>query len=247
MSNRLTNVDKWNDVWFSNLSPHAKLLFIFLCENCDNAGVYETNKKFMLFYLGINEEELRKAIEEIRKIYVKSNDGNRIWIRNYLRHQKKLPLNDNNNNHKQIILILKDNLSDESKFKGCKEMSSILPESLKVVTKRIYNRVLQDPENSESKTRVKFSKPTVQDVTDFMKEKEFSMAETEAVRFINYFESNGWKVGKNPMSNWKGAVNNWIENWKIRNDKQVVKTKLDKVKEAHENLDNIDWSAKYNS
>jgi hypothetical protein len=237
MSNRLTNVDKWNDVWFSNLSPHAKLLFIFLCENCDNAGVYETNKKFMLFYLGINEEELRKAIEEIRKIYVKSNDGNRIWIRNYLRHQKKLPLNDNNNNHKQIILILKDNLSDESKFKGCKEMSSILPESLKVVTKRIYNRVLQDPENSESKTRVKFSKPTVQDVTDFMKEKEFSMAETEAVRFINYFESNGWK----------GAVNNWIENWKIRNDKQVVKTKLDKVKEAHENLDNIDWSAKYNS
>ena len=242
MSNRLTNVDKWNDVWFSNLTPHAKLLFIFLCENCDNAGVYEYNKKFMLFYMGISEEELRKAIEEIRKIYVKSNDGNRIWIRNYLKHQKKLPLNDNNNNHKQIILILKENLSYDKKFKGCKEMTSILPESIKIV-KRPYTKNVS--EESLPSTGSRFSKPSVDEIKEFMKQKEFSLFDSEGVRFFNFFESNGWKVGKNPMKNWKGAVNTWISNWYERNKMTPKKTKLDNVKEAHENLDDIDWNTVY--
>ena len=35
---------------------------------------------------------------------------------------------------------------------------------------------------------------------------------TEAEKFFNYYESNGWKVGKNPMKNWRAAANNWITN-----------------------------------
>ena len=35
---------------------------------------------------------------------------------------------------------------------------------------------------------------------------------TEAQKFFNYYESNGWKVGKNPRKNWKAAENNWITN-----------------------------------
>ncbi len=34
----------------------------------------------------------------------------------------------------------------------------------------------------------------------------------EGEKFFNYYESNGWKVGKNPMKNWKAAANNWITN-----------------------------------
>ena len=34
----------------------------------------------------------------------------------------------------------------------------------------------------------------------------------ESEKFFNYYESNGWKVGKNPMKNWKAAANNWITN-----------------------------------
>jgi hypothetical protein len=28
-------------------------------------------------------------------------------------------------------------------------------------------------------------------------------------RFFNYYTSNGWKVGKNPMKDWKAAVRSW--------------------------------------
>ena len=32
----------------------------------------------------------------------------------------------------------------------------------------------------------------------------------EANRFLAYYQSNGWKVGKNPMKSWKAAVTNWV-------------------------------------
>ena len=32
----------------------------------------------------------------------------------------------------------------------------------------------------------------------------------QAEIFLNHYESNGWKVGKNPMKSWKHAVTNWI-------------------------------------
>lgn len=28
-------------------------------------------------------------------------------------------------------------------------------------------------------------------------------------RFVDYYSSNGWKVGKNPMRDWKAAVRAW--------------------------------------
>jgi len=36
------------------------------------------------------------------------------------------------------------------------------------------------------------------------------MAKIEADKFFNYYESNGWKVGKNSMKNWKASVAGWI-------------------------------------
>ncbi len=41
-----------------------------------------------------------------------------------------------------------------------------------------------------------------------------NQAKIEAEKFVNYYESNGWKVGKNPMKSWGAAANNWITNTK---------------------------------
>lgn len=34
----------------------------------------------------------------------------------------------------------------------------------------------------------------------------------EAQRYWDYYQSNGWKVGRNPMKDWKAAVRNWQRN-----------------------------------
>ena len=32
----------------------------------------------------------------------------------------------------------------------------------------------------------------------------------DAERFIDYYASNGWKVGRNPMRDWKATVRDWV-------------------------------------
>jgi len=31
----------------------------------------------------------------------------------------------------------------------------------------------------------------------------------DAEAFVDFYNSNGWKVGKNPMKDWKAACRNW--------------------------------------
>lgn len=35
----------------------------------------------------------------------------------------------------------------------------------------------------------------------------------EAEKFFFYYESNGWRVGKNPMKCWKSALSGWRVRW----------------------------------
>jgi len=68
-----------------------------------------------------------------------------------------------------------------------------------------------------------FAPPEKSEVVDFMCEKldDFT-AQAQADLFINYYNSNGWKVGKNKMQNWKAAAAGWISRMKnFNNDKQL--------------------------
>jgi hypothetical protein len=39
MAKRLTDSNKWNDSWFTNLPMDIKLVWIYLLDACDHAGV----------------------------------------------------------------------------------------------------------------------------------------------------------------------------------------------------------------
>lgn len=55
-------------------------------------------------------------------------------------------------------------------------------------------------------SRHQFSPPTVEEVKEYAKEKGYNI---DPDRFVDYYTSNGWKVGKNPMKDWKAAVRSW--------------------------------------
>ena len=249
MSYRLTNIEKWKDLWFSDLSLHAKLLFFYFVENCDNAGFFEVNKKFMLFHTGLTEEQLMEAGTELKKSYIKSQDGTKLWFKNFLKYQKKLPLNSANNVHKQIISLIQDNLSDETKFKGNPLINSLLPTDLQVGKVTRKKREVSEEINSNElpifKTQ-RFIKPSNEEVFEYMVEKEFEFAKIESQKFINFFESKGWKVGKNPMKSWKSAVANWMINFYDRNKIQTTKkSKLEIIEQSHAINEDIDWNEVY--
>lgn len=55
-------------------------------------------------------------------------------------------------------------------------------------------------------TRKRFVPPTVPIVAAYCEEKGYHV---DAERFVGYYASIGWKVGKNPMKDWKAAVRTW--------------------------------------
>ena len=58
----------------------------------------------------------------------------------------------------------------------------------------------------EKPKRKNFVKPTVEEIAAFCKEKKYTV---NAQQFFNYYESNGWKIGRNAMKSWQAAVQNW--------------------------------------
>ena len=63
-------------------------------------------------------------------------------------------------------------------------------------------------------TRATFQKPTLEEVTAYCAERQRTKGDqkrkpVDPERFFDYYESNGWKVGKNAMKDWKAAVRNW--------------------------------------
>lgn len=60
---------------------------------------------------------------------------------------------------------------------------------------------------------------SVEEVKAFFAEQKSSS--TEAEKFYNYFQSNGWKVGgRAPMKDWQAAARNWILNTESFKSKQ---------------------------
>lgn len=69
----------------------------------------------------------------------------------------------------------------------------------------------------------KFIKPTTDDLITAFTDKVLN-PQAEANKFLNYYESNGWKVGRNAMKSWRHAVINWIGNCKDRPAAQQSQT-----------------------
>lgn len=55
-------------------------------------------------------------------------------------------------------------------------------------------------------TRHKFSPPTVDEVRAYCTENGYSV---DPGRFVDYYTSNGWMVGRNKMKSWQAAVRSW--------------------------------------
>ncbi len=65
----------------------------------------------------------------------------------------------------------------------------------------------------KSKKRTGMIKPSQREIRDYMLKKglDFNTSETQSQSFIDHYDSNGWKVGKNAMKSWEAAVRNWLK------------------------------------
>ena len=67
----------------------------------------------------------------------------------------------------------------------------------------ISNNIINNKEENKSK---RFSKPTIEEIDEYCKERNNNINGTI---FYDFYESKGWKVGNTPMKDWKACVRTW--------------------------------------
>ncbi|MBQ1779550.1 MAG: hypothetical protein IIZ93_15460 [Acidaminococcaceae bacterium] len=79
---------------------------------------------------------------------------------------------------------------------------------------RPQNKNIKEKENikettlkgSKEKPLARFTPPTVEEVAAYCKERGNRV---NAQRFVDFYAAKGWKIGQNPMKDWKAAVRTW--------------------------------------
>lgn len=66
-----------------------------------------------------------------------------------------------------------------------------------------------------------FSPPSVEEVRAYCTEKGYGI---DPERFVDYYTSNGWMVGKSKMRNWKAAVRNWNKREEPKNEPRKIES-----------------------
>lgn len=74
-------------------------------------------------------------------------------------------------------------------------------------SERPIKHPIETPIETPSVSR-RFTPPTVDEVAAYFSERNADSAEAE--RFVDFYESKGWVVGKTKMKDWKAAVRNWV-------------------------------------
>lgn len=71
-----------------------------------------------------------------------------------------------------------------------------------LLTKYDSDLLKQEPKSKATR----FVKPTLEEIDKYCRSRGNNI---DARKFFDYYESNGWKVGKNSMKSWEAAVRTW--------------------------------------
>jgi len=80
-------------------------------------------------------------------------------------------------------------------------------------------------QNKEQTKRKENTPQSIQDVVEYFRQLMVMDPESMAEDFWNYYESNGWQVGRNKMKNWHAAASQWNKRQKQFKDERTSKGK----------------------
>ena len=238
---RIVDTSFWTDGKVDEFTPEDKYFMLYLLTNpfTTQLGIYEISIKQVAFQLGYSVDAVNALIDRFSNKYgviAYSKATNEIAIKNFLRHSiikggapvrdcliKEMRKVKNKDLIAKVFLNIKDSddLNETVKkiIAEYEEKNGVLNYSNKKQNENenendndvsyhdSYNDSFNDSFNKP--TRKRFTPPTIEEVQAYCRERQNGV---DAERFIDYYTSNGWLVGKNKMKDWKAAVRTWERN-----------------------------------
>ena len=192
-----------NSDTFLELPDSSQVLYFHLSMNADDDG-FVNNWKSILKMTGTKEDDLKLLIS--KSFVIPFESGVIVikhWrINNYLRNDR---YTETKFKEEKSNLVLDDNMVYQLSTDGKPSIDKIRLDKI-----RLDNYV----------GKKKFVKPTLQEIKDYCEERNNNI---NAQYFIDYYESNGWMVGKGkPMKDWKASVRTWEQREKEKEKKVLT-------------------------
>ena len=187
---------------FIEMPMSARLLYYDLSMRADDDGFVNAPRKIMKF-VGASIDDMNILIA--RKFVIAFDNGVVVikhWrIHNYIQTDR---YKETNYKEQKAMLTLDENKAYKLQKNECIQNVYSLDTQVRIGKDidSIGNNNMVDT-NTETK---RFKKPTLEEIKQYCDEKHCAI---DTQRFYDYYESNGWKVGKNPMKDWKATVRNW--------------------------------------
>lgn len=188
---------------FLDMPLSARCLYFTLGMFADDDGFVNSPKGIMR-QAGCSEDDMKVLLA--KKFLLAFESGVIVikhWrINNYLQKDRYNPTKYGD---EKATLSLDEN--------GAYQTAKALPEPMYTQEMYTQDRLGKDSLGKDSlgndnsiENRKRFTAPTIDDVKAYCKERGNRV---DPERFIDYYTSNGWKVGKNPMKDWQAAVRTW--------------------------------------
>jgi hypothetical protein len=216
---RTVRPEFWSDEKLAKLSRDARLLFIGLWNTADDYGITKGHSAWLKSQIFPYDEikpqqfsEWIQALVSARMVARFVDSGEQyLLIRNFLKYQKV--------NHPSAAR----NPAPPDGFEECScgvggglSEPSVSPQVVLPSETETESDTDSDSETEAvSRARTKkpksprFTPPSLEEVRVLWTERGYSGLETEPTKFWGYYTSNGWRVGKNPMEDWKAAAAGW--------------------------------------
>lgn len=210
---RMFNKSITNSSKFLKMPMSSRLLYYDLGMNADDDGFVE---HFMVLRMtGATMQDL--GVLELNGL-IKVFDENVLWIKDW----------------KENNYIQKDRYQP-SKYLQMYNLDTICIQNVDT-GKDSIGKISID--NIKENTKEKFKKPTLEEVESYCKERNNNV---DPERFIDFYESKDWMIGKNKMKDWKACIRTWenktkekIPNW-FNKQNEIKKA----TKEEQEEIDKI--------
>ena len=219
---RFTETEKWRDPWFRKLTAEAKLVFLYMLDNCDAGGVLSEDKELAEFSIGmmINWDEVMALINDRVEILPSGS----FWIKKFISYQygrlskeckphiavfKALEKHGiNPDGAEQGVLFAKNGESSSAQInqRVCKGY----PKGMHTL-EDIYKEKEKDKDKEKEGGAGGNEKPNISEVKCYAV--EIGMEEKDGEAWHDHFLSNGWKIGgKAPMKDWRASLRTWMRN-----------------------------------
>lgn len=213
---------------FLDMPPSTQVLYFHLAMRADDDG-FINNPKTIMRIVGAKDDDIKLLVA---KRFIIPFDSGVVVIKHWRIHnyiQKDRYTETKYIEEKNQLIINKKNgyslkqiglLDDEN------DNVYILDTQVRLGKDRLGKDRLELERDKNKATR--FIKPTIDEIKTFLNEQEYETdIDRYADRFYNFYESKGWKVGKEKMKDWKAAIRGWLSRDNIKKKETVAAETID--------------------